>query len=87
MLRGGSLDLSDPQTVEALAYWSDKGCVRLVTAWGGSVTAADVTAKGRYYFHERRQLGVNKWRERAYGFVSGVALSVLSGLAIKWLAG
>lgn len=41
--------------------------------------------EGLHYKEFQRLTQVERWKERAYGFFSGVLISVLAGIIIEWL--
>lgn len=61
---------------------------RVLSSKSGPVRVAFCLKHEGLHFKEFKRLTRReKWKERLYGFISGVLVTVLGGLLIKWLAG
>lgn len=56
---------------------ADKALVELAYYSSGAIAGASLTQDGKTYKEIRRMEAWDKWRERLYGFITGVAASVL----------
>lgn len=80
---------ASPDTVRAaIAYLVENNLAeyRCLSSRSGPVkTAFRLKHQGLHYKEISRLTKREKWKERIYGFLSGVAVTVLGGLIIEWL--
>ena len=74
-------DASPEETRRALHNLCENGCIT------DDAAPFHLTMKGAHFQEFRRLSAKERWKERAYGFFSGVAVTVLATIILKWLLG
>lgn len=70
---------------ESLALLETRGYVSVRRAWGGDIVSVTASQRGRAYFIEKTERRREKWLDRLYGFLSGVAVTVIADLILRLL--
>lgn len=78
---------ADPKLMEALALLETGGYITVKRAWGGELISVRPELRGKAYFAARAERRREKWLDRLCGFLSGVAVTVIADLIVRWLAG
>ena len=78
---------SNPKMQESLALLETRGYISVQRAWGGTIVSVSTSQRGNAYFTEKAERRREKWLDRLYGFISGVAVTAIGGLIVQWLAG
>ncbi|MBM6680058.1 hypothetical protein [Pseudoflavonifractor capillosus] len=84
-----SVEAGKGEILAAVDYLVTKGVARY---WGlnsskGRVNIAfTLKHEGLHYKEFRRLTAIERWKERIFGFVSGVAVTVIGGLILEWLS-
>ncbi len=68
---------AEDETRRILKGLADKALVELAYYSSGAIAGASLTQGGKAYKEIRRMEERDKWLERLYGFIAGVAVSVL----------
>lgn len=79
---------SDSESVRsAVRYLREQGFIKFAYYNNSDVAARFyLDHKGLHYEEFKRLEAKERWKERLYGFVSGVLVSVLASLIISWLS-
>lgn len=78
---------SNQKLQEALALLESRGYVSVRRAWGGEIVSVTASQRGRAYFSEKTERSREKRFDRLCGFLSGVAITVIGDLIVRWIAG
>lgn len=78
---------ANQKKLDALAFLESSGYITVQRALGGAFISIRPEAHGKAYFVEKAQRRREKWLDRLYGFLSGVAATAIGGLIVQWLAG
>ena len=78
---------SNQKLQESLALLESRGYLSVRRAWGGEIVSVTASQRGRTYSTEKAERRREKWLDRLYGFLSGVAVTVIGELILRWLAG
>lgn len=68
--------LTSVSYLKALKALEDIGCIKVIRAWGGDIAHVQLNNHYVTYQLERQEV----WKNRIYGFLFGVATSVLTAL-------
>ena len=78
---------ANQKKLDALAFLESSGYISVHRSFNGKIMSIRPEAQGKAYFVWKAQRRREKWLDRLYGFLSGVAVTVIGGLIVQWLAG